>query len=425
MRNIAAAAGDADRLRMTAAPLAAAPRAAAPLAAVLALVAPAPAAAAAAGGMAGGAAGVAAGGCGLQALARLLPRLRPFLPPFLLPCLLLVGLLLAAGPARALEIEAEREFGAAGAPLRITVLSTTDIAVFAPVLEGFIAARPDVAVRYVVASSKEIFAALDQGSAPVDVVISSAMDLQMKLANDGRAQPLPAAVLGGRPSWARWRDTLVAVAQEPAVILVSRAALAGGLPVPRTRRDLIALLRDHPERFRGRIGTYDPQVSGAGYLFATQDARLGETFWRLAEVMGRLDTRLYCCSAEMIDALVAGDLLVGYNVLGSYSRNDAAFRDKVILVEPEDFTVTLLRTALIPQEARNPAAAGAFLTYLLSPTGQDLVREAAGLPLIDHAAYAEKPHLRPIRLDPGLLAHLDRRMRAQFLVEWQAAMDQP
>ncbi|NBN63993.1 ABC transporter substrate-binding protein [Pannonibacter tanglangensis] len=414
MRNIAAAAGDADRLRMTAVPRAAAPRAAASLAAgVVALIAPAAAAA----GMAGGAAGVAAGGCGLQALARL--------RPFLLPFLLLVGLLLAAGPARALEIEAEREFGAAGAPLRITVLSTTDIAVFAPVLEGFIAARPDVAVRYVVASSKEIFAALDQGSAPVDVVISSAMDLQMKLANDGRAQPLPAAVLGGRPSWARWRDTLVAVAQEPAVILVSRAALAGGLPVPRTRRDLIALLRDHPERFRGRIGTYDPQVSGAGYLFATQDARLGETFWRLAEVMGRLDTRLYCCSAEMIDALVAGDLLVGYNVLGSYSRNDAAFRDKVILVEPEDFTVTLLRTALIPQEARNPAAAGAFLTYLLSPTGQDLLREAAGLPLIDHAAYAEKPHLRPIRLDPGLLAHLDRRMRAQFLVEWQAAMDQP
>lgn len=327
--------------------------------------------------------------------------------------------------ASAFDIEAERRFGDPNATRSIDVLSTTDINVFSPVIEGFIAARPDIAVNYIVASSQEVFNAIETDRAAVDVVISSAMDLQMKLANDGRARALPAGILEGRPAWARWRDTLVAVAQEPAVLLIARKALDGGLPMPRSRRDVIALLRDHPDRFKGRIGTYDPKVSGAGYLFATQDAQLGETFWRLAEVMGRLDTRLYCCSSDMIEALLSGELLLAYNVLGSYSRKDDLYREKVILVEPEDFTVTLLRTALIPQEAKNPGDGGVFLAYLLSPAGQSLVREAAGLPLIDPRVYAEKPHLRPIRLDPGLLAQLDTMTRKRFLEEWQAAMEQP
>lgn len=344
---------------------------------------------------------------------------------FIVLLLLLVAAGLPGSPTRAFEIEAERLFGNPDAATRIRVLSTTDIAVFAPVLDGFIAARPDIAVSYVVASSQEVFTAIDREKASFDVVISSAMDLQMKLANDGRARPLPDGILAGRPAWARWRDTLVAVAQEPAVLLIAREALEGGLPVPRSRRDVIALLRDHADRFRGRIGTYDPKVSGAGYLFATQDARLSETFWRLAEVMGRLDTKLYCCSANMIEAMLSGELLLAYNVLGSYSRKDDLYRDKIILVEPEDFTVTLLRTALIPQEAQRPAEGGAFLAYLLSPAGQSLVLEAAGLPLIDPRVYAEKPHLRPIRLDPGLLAQLDSLTRQGFLDEWQAAMDQP
>lgn len=48
------------------------------------------------------------------------------------------------------------------------------------------------------------------------------------------------------------------------------------------------MLRQHPQVFRGRIGTYDVRQSGLGYLFATQDTRASEIYWRLTEVMGGL-----------------------------------------------------------------------------------------------------------------------------------------
>jgi iron(III) transport system substrate-binding protein len=340
----------------------------------------------------------------------------------------LAGLILWAMPVQAFQIEASRSFGAAAPARVIEVLSTTDIDVLAPVIEEFLQRNPSLGVHYTLASSQEVYAAVSAGGA-FDVVISSAMDLQMKLANDGLVQPLPQALVEVRPYWTRWRNLVVAVAQEPVTVLLADSAVAGGLAVPRTRRDLIALLRDHPDRFRGRVGSYDPAVSGAGYLFAAQDARLSDTFWRLAEVMGRLDAKLYCCSGDMIAAIRRGDLLMAYNVLGSYaapkSEAGGAAGQGFQVIELEDFTLTLLRTALVPKSAPSPDLAAGFVAYLLSAEGQTLIAGAAGLPAIEAEAFVAKPHLSPIRLDPGLLAQLDQLTRQRFLEEWRAAMDQP
>jgi len=160
-----------------------------------------------------------------------------------------------------------------------------------------------------------------------------------------------------------------------------------------------------------------------GYLLAAQDARLSDTFWRLAEVMGRLDARLYCCSGDMIDAVRDGELLVAYNVLGSYAEANAGH--DIAVVEMEDFTLTLLRTALVPAVSERPELALDFLGYLLSPQGQALIDAGVGLPAVDAGVFERKPHLRPIRLDPGLLANLDAITRLRFLGEWRAAMEQP
>jgi iron(III) transport system substrate-binding protein len=329
--------------------------------------------------------------------------------------------MLPLGPVGAFEIEDERQFGPTSP--RIEVLSTTDIAILEPVITAWIEQTSGVGLRYVMASSQEVFKAVALEGARFDVVMSSAMDLQLKLANDGHAIGLPAELLVDLPAWARWRDLLVSVAQEPVVLVLSEAALLPGEAPPRSRRDLIELLRDAPDRFRGRVGSYDPAVSGAGYLFAAQDARLSDTFWRLAEVMGRLDARLYCCSVDMLDDLDSGRLLVGYNVLGSYALSRPQARYQVI--ELEDYTLTLLRSALVPRNAPSPEAATGFLRFLLSRPGQALISEGAGLPAIEAAAFERKPHLRPIRLDPGLLANLDHITRQRFLGEWLAAMEQP
>lgn len=336
-----------------------------------------------------------------------------------------VAALLAAAAASAFGIERDSRFGPEGAARTVSILSTTDTDIFLPLIEGFLARNPGLGLRYSEASSQEVYRAINDETAAYDIVISSAMDLQMKLANDGLARPVYTADGEALPDWARWREYLYAVAQEPAVLILHRDALPEGASPPRTRRDLIALLRDNPARFRGRIATYDPITSGVGYMFVTQEARMSDAFWRLAEVIGRLDARLYCCSVEMLEDLKSGRMLVGYNVLGSYAATQIGADDPLMVIELEDFTLTLLRTALVPVSAPAPDLGEAFLAFLISPEGRRLFGEAAGLPPVDTAAFARSPHLRPIPLDPGLLAHLDAMMRRQFLEEWRAALDQP
>ncbi|HMO06262.1 MAG TPA: ABC transporter substrate-binding protein [Paracoccaceae bacterium] len=331
---------------------------------------------------------------------------------------------LAALPASAFEIEEERRFGPATATETVVVLSTTDADIVTPLIEGFLRQRPGLALHYVVASSQEVYRAVADENAAYDLVISSAMDLQLKLANDGHAQAFQSAAVGALPGWARWRDRLFGFALEPVVVLVSRRAFEG-LPLPQTRRDLVAVLRENPDRFRGRVATYDPRTSGAGYLFAMQDARQSEAFWRLAEVMGRLDARLYCCSVDMIEDLAAGRIAVAYNVVGSYAAAHARSLPDAAVIEPQDFTVALLRTALIPPAAPRPDLGGALLDFLVSPEGQALSRGDTGFPPLDQGAIQLSAHIRPIRLDPGLLVNLDAMTRRNFLREWDAAMTQP
>ncbi len=329
-----------------------------------------------------------------------------------------------AAPAAGFEIEDERLFAGAAASAEVRVLSTTDTAVAAPAIEAFLAVRPDLSVRYVMASSRAAFAAIAEEGARFDLVVSSAMDLQLKLANDGFAAPHASAAAAALPPWARWRDLLFGFALEPVVTIVSLRALAG-LPVPQTRRELIALLRENPGRFRGRIATYDPHLSGAGYLFASEDARRSDAFWRLAEVMGRLDARLYCCSADMIADLASGDILIAYNVLGSYAARHAGAIPDAGVIEMQDFTSALLRTALIPVSAPRPDLGAALLDWLIGPEGQSLSGGPAAIAPLDRSGIALAAHIRPIRLDQGLLVGLDRMTRANFLREWGAAMTQP
>lgn len=346
-----------------------------------------------------------------------------------LACLMLAAVL-GIAPAAGFEIEQSRVFGPEGrvegsawTDREIAVLSTTDLDAIAPVLEGFVAAHPGSRIRYDQAASTEVFRAIHDEGAAFDLVMSSAMDLQMKLANDGFAASVQPRA-GSLPSWARWRDQLFGVALEPVVTLASRRAL-GGLAPPRTRRDLIAVLRENPARFDGRIASYDPQQSGVGYFLVSQDSQQSDGFWRLAEVMGRLNTRLYCCSGQMIDALRAGRVAIAYNVVASYAARYAPDDADLVRLSFEDYTLAILRSALVPTNAPDRAAATELLSWLLAEDAQRQIAASAGVALIPGTGPAAPLHLRPIRLDAGLLVYDDQLRRAGLLAEWTAAMVQP
>ncbi len=329
---------------------------------------------------------------------------------------------IAVSQVYAINIEERRVFGDAVRSVR--VLSTIDVDIIAPVFEDFLKSGANLSIDYQTASSQDVYDVITQDRAKFDMVISSAMDLQMKLANDGFASSLSDQSLAQVPAWARWRDVLVALAQEPVVTVLNRDAFSGA-PIPETRTELAAILRENPDRYRGMLGTYDPMKSGAGYLFASQDARYSDTFWRLAEIMGGLRAQLYTTSSSMIEHVATGKIAMAYNVVGSYAMARLAGNTNVQILEFKDFTHILLRSALIPASAENKQDAEILLAYLLSDAGQTAIEELAQLPRISEQGLMSRPHQKPIRMDPGLLVYVDPIKKQRFLAEWSAAVLQP
>ena len=329
--------------------------------------------------------------------------------------------------AAAFQIEFEHVYSDAGdasdAKTIINILSSTDSERFHPVIAGFLEFNAAMAVRYVTASTTEIYSAIAEDKETFDLAISSAMDLQMKLANDGMARSIQSAETATVPEWARWRTNVFGFALEPVALLISRKDFEA-LPLPRTRRDLLALIRDNPEIFNNRIATYNPHVSGAGYLFSTQDSRQSETFWRLAEVMGRLNAKLFSCTSQMIDAVDRGDMAIAYNVLGSYTNATLPDTSNAKLITFEDYTHILLRTAIVPKTAQNPENGIRFLNFIVSHEGQEILNEEAKLPSLRNNLINQLANRKPIRLGSGLLVFLDRLKKNSFLREWDAALIQ-
>ncbi len=336
---------------------------------------------------------------------------------------ILTALMLAAAPLAAFETEASKFYDASAGAGKISIISTADIDVFEPIILAFQQQHRDISVDYTVASSTELMKAIYEEGEPFDLVISSAMDLQTKLANDGYARTYQSAVTETLPDWAKWRDQLFAFTQEPAVLVVSKEDFRD-IPVPTTREDLIELLRDHPEQFQGRIGTYDVRTSGLGYLFATQDSRNTGSYWRLTELMGRLDTKLYCCSGQMITDIAEGRLAFAYNVLGSYASSRLKDTPGIRIVPFNDFLSVMLRTALIPKTAKNPEAGGIMVDFLAALNTRPDLTGQTGLPPISSDIGDLSNAMRPIRLGPGLLVFLDRLQRDTFLRSWASSMEQ-
>jgi iron(III) transport system substrate-binding protein len=335
-----------------------------------------------------------------------------------------------AGRALAQGIEAQAIVTHFGVPpdratAVVTIDGATDTAVFAPILEAFAKRIPDVAIRYREIKTNELYQLAVQGctgNAPAaDLVISSAMDLQVKLVNDGCAQPNRSTPVEALPSWANWRDEVVGLTYEPAVIVYNRDLLSPD-QVPQSRFELFDLLRPEDNPFAGRIATYDIERSGVGYLFAFSDAQQATTFGRLIEAFGRNKVVATCCSAEIIDQVASGRFLIAYNMLGSYAFARAAQDPRIGVVAPTDYTLILQRAALIPKRAPNPDLAGQFMDFALSQEGRRLLAESNLIMSFDAAQGGAVPTLRPIALSPALLIGLDRQTRDNFLALWRSSV---
>lgn len=314
----------------------------------------------------------------------------------------------------------------AGERARLSIAGATDRHAMEPLLEDFRHSRPDIAIEYRDLGTAELYASVVAGreAAQADLVISSAIDLQVKLVNDGYTRAYRSALTDALPKWANWRNEAFGFTFEPAAIVYNRT-LVPASDVPRTHEALIGLLREKEPTYRRRVGTYDIRDSGIGYLFATQDSVLFSQFWQLVSVSGNAGVRLFCCTRDILDRVESGELLIAYNVLGSYAQALADGSSSLGVVLPSDYTLAISRVAVIPREAPHPDLAGAFVDYLLSPRGQEVVAGRAGLSVPVQQQVPVQSALHPIELGPALLVFLDRLKRDWFLQRWSSTIALP
>ncbi|PYF80365.1 iron(III) transport system substrate-binding protein [Marinomonas alcarazii] len=342
--------------------------------------------------------------------------------------LILMGLMLlvsrssAERPSINLELDSNQ----------LIIFSATDIKAIAPVLNAFRAQNPTVNLEYHEFNTQELDRAIrakpleDQP----DVVISSAMDLQVRLVNDGYAQPVLGEAVAALPSWANWRNEVIGFTYEPIVFVYNKQAFKNKA-VPLTHESLASTMRIEDGFFANRVGSYDARRSGIGYLVATQDEVTSSISGRLQESLGRARTKVYGQTASLLDDIASGKLIFGYNLLGSYSFARERRDNSIGVVIPQDYALVVSRAAFISKQAKHVSNAQRFVNFLISDEGQDVIAKKSELvalfPDIDSLVSQQDVqdqtiNFHPIPLGPALMVYLDDSKRRRFIKAWESAL---
>lgn len=310
----------------------------------------------------------------------------------------------------------------------LVIHAALDLPQARPLLDAFQRRHPGVDITYRNLTTLALNERFLAHPGEADVMISSAMPWQFALANAGHARPLRAPIPDDWPTWAHWRRELVAFTFEPIVMVVHRELAQIGA-TPRNHADLLELLATHPEALAGRVATYDPTSSGAGYAYAMEESRLSPRYWDLVAALGNVDAQLVETTSQMLDGLRDGRFLIGYNLLGSYATPVVEDDPDLTLIIPDDYALVTQRLAFVPRQAPNPASASLFMDFLLSLEGQRTLADTTTLGALHPAMsgpgtatqWRERfgDALRPPDLGPGLLAGLDRLKRQALLARWQ------
>lgn len=310
---------------------------------------------------------------------------------------------------------------------QIVIWSSTDRPVVHELLEDFRRRYPRIRLSYVEMSALPIHRMVEQrartgGSMP-DLVWTSAMDLQIKLVNDGHALRYASPQGRALPSWANWKNEAWGVTAEPVVMVYNRRLLPQGARFG-SHADLLRVLEARIPRLRGRVATYDVANSAVGYLYLSQDVEASRLAWPIVRALGANGVRLFPMSEEVIADVSAGRSIIGYNVLGSYALAGRRRNRDIEVVLPKDYALLASRIAVIPALAPHPKAARIFLDFLLSREGQSHLASHAmpsvrrDVPAVPSLATPETVQ-RAIRVSPALLVLQDRLTRKRFLEEWK------
>ena len=349
----------------------------------------------------------------------------------------LIVLCALAAQAAGADTPESRLLAAAQQEGTVIVYSVLSTRAAQPLIQDFEARYPGIRVVYDgdTASNgmdSRFRAEVGAGAASADVVWSSAMDMQMKLVADGFAATYRSAQAAGLPRWANYRYQAFGTTLEPIVFAFNRRLVTGD-DIPRDHAAFARVLAANPERFRGKVTTFDIEHSGVGFMFAVQDQRQNPHLGEVLRSFGAVDYQPGSGTGEMLGKIAAGDYLLGYHMMGAYalSRGRKDLPDLAV-VFPRDFTLVLSRIAFVSNRATHPNAARLWLDHLLSARGQAVIGNSLELFPIRKGVRAQYTadnlrrelgaSMRPIEIGPGLATCLEPERRRVFLAFWNQAI---
>ncbi len=318
---------------------------------------------------------------------------------------------------------------------KVVVYSALDTKAAQPLIKDFNALYPEIKVEYTDANSTEMYnrfiaeSASGQGSA--DVMWSSAMDLQVKLVDEGQALAYKSPEAGKLPGWAVYKDQAYGTTYEPAVFIYNKR-LVTPEEVPQDHAAFAKLINTKVDKFKGKVTTYDIEKSGVGFMFVVQDAKYFPGMKELEKGFGATQYKVYSSTGNMLEKVSSGEHLLGYNVLGSYALVRAKKDPSLGVVLPKDYTLVLSRVLFIGKQAKNPNAAKVWTDYVLSQRGQKLIGSDVELFSIRNDVDAEFTaaklnqqlgnNVKPIPVSSEIVTYLDSKKRLEFLGNWKQAI---
>jgi iron(III) transport system substrate-binding protein len=315
----------------------------------------------------------------------------------------------------------------ARAERQVRIYGNADRAELLPAVAVFRKRYPGITVLYADVGSTEMYRRFVTETRTkrmsADLVWSSAMDLQVKLINDGFAQSYASPEKPALPPVSVWKNMGFGVTAEPIGIVYNKR-LVPAAQVPRTHAALETWLRKNSRALTGRVTTFDPARSNVGYLYLSEDLAITRDTRSLLEAIAATRPVLSQTSEPMLRGVAEGRQAIAYNVIGSYALERARTDLRIGVAFLQDYTIVTSRIAFIAREAAHPAAAKLFLDFLLSREGQSLLAKRSLWPVRTDVSPHRLPQAqaRPIRVGPQLLVNLDRVKRQRFLRDWTAIL---
>ena len=114
---------------------------------------------------------------------------------------------------------------------KVVIYSALDTKAAQPLIKDFNALYPDIKVEYNDMNSTELYnrfiAEVASGQGSADVIWSSAMDLQVKLVDEGHAAAYASPEIAKLPKWAVYKNQAYGTTYEPAVFIYNKRLVAG------------------------------------------------------------------------------------------------------------------------------------------------------------------------------------------------------